>query len=222
MAAPGLANVQADIDITGEDAVVRMDYSVLVDKGDIKAVPLTTLRIAGATIADVHARSAGGADLQVTVKEAGLNVTADVAVPRDFKAGEKLAFVLEYRVKGAVKPSGQQSSAIHVPLLAARWGPVAAVPGTFRATAKMPQGYKWVEGFPTEPSSVTSSDGRAAVTYSMQVMPSMVRAIVTQGPVPFFNTERALDSFAIASLLVVAYLTYYLIIKLPARQQGRA
>ncbi|MGE5542444.1 MAG: hypothetical protein ACM3WT_05355, partial [Bacillota bacterium] len=66
------------------------------------------------------------------------------------------------------------------------------------------------------------SDGRTSVSYSMQVMPSMIRAVITQGAVPFLNSERMLDGVAMALVLVVAYLAYHLIVKSPAKQDGNA
>ncbi|HHV79428.1 MAG TPA: hypothetical protein GXX40_07470 [Firmicutes bacterium] len=217
-AAPGLVDVESDIDIAGETATVRMDYRVMIDKPDVKAVPLTSLHMGGATLSDIRAHDPNGNPLEVSVKDAGLATDVTVAVPQGFKAGDKLDFVIEYRVNGAAQLTKQGEVPVHVPLLTLKWGPLNPVPGVFKGTVRLPNGWHYVEGFPSEPTKVDLANGRTTVTYSMQVMPSMIRAIITQGVSPFFNLERSLDAIAIASLIVIAYVAYYLIVKLPLKQ----
>lgn len=205
LAAPSVHGGQADIEVDPGGTRVRLQYVVQNDDPAVTAVRLSLLRAHDTSVRDLVI-SAGGEPLTVEMSERGPAMTVQVPLPAAAAGGESFEFTAEYVVDGAVSGSGDMQEVV-VPILAPTWTPVAQN-DLFQATVRLPSGVTFVEGFPVAPASVEESGGASVVQYRNPVVPAMIRAVVSQGPAPFFTFQRGMDLLVVLVLVVGAYAAY--------------
>jgi hypothetical protein len=74
-----------------------------------------------------------------------------------------------------------------VPVLAFDLPAATTAPGVFTATVRLAPGYDYVEGFPANPETVSTSGGRAEIAYDVPAVPSLLRSVGTTGDTPLLT-----------------------------------
>lgn len=212
LAAPSLMGGAAEIEVEGTQARVRVHYRLQNDDANTTILPLTVLRMAGTTIVDLRVRTPGGEELPADVAENGPALNVQVPIPEP--PGPEFEVVVEYRVQGAVSDLGSDMRQVIAPILAPKWGP-AGQSTVFEARVHVSGRSNFVEGFPVSPEGIQPGDGTTTLVYRTPVVPGMIRAVVTEGVVPFWTLQRTLDVGVMLVLAVGALATYFAVVRRP-------
>lgn len=204
LAAPVVTSARAEIEVDPGGTRVVLHYAVQ-DDGSTDAVAMSLLRVGGTQVRDLTV-TAGGQPVTAETSERGPAMTVRVPVSTP-GGGGTFEFSAEYVVDGSVAGSGGNRQQVMVPILAPTLAPTGEN-DVFQAVVQLAPGMAFVEGFPVAPAAMESTAGATIVRYSNPVVPSMIRAVVSPGAVPFLTFNRAMDLLVLVVLLVGAYGAY--------------
>ncbi|MGE5483722.1 MAG: hypothetical protein ACM3X4_01750 [Ignavibacteriales bacterium] len=205
-APPGaLAKAEMTATVKEKAAEVSIKYTLkALDKFD--TVPLQALAVAGTRIRDVKATTADGKDIALSLKDEPLKLSGSAKLPAAVEKGGDVTFVVKYVVDNSVTGSAERSVNF-VPVLAVMWPPAAAAPGVFTGELVLPQGTKYIQGFPSVPKIIDTS-GPTKISYDLQVLPSMLKAISTTGAMPLLDFDARIDLIIGVVVVAGAYAGY--------------
>ncbi len=186
--AGALDNARAQIEVAGDEALVTIIYSVLPPDGS-REMPIGLLQMEDAVIEDVRAYDAAGQDLPVTLEDTGLGKLAGTVELAALQGqGEAVEVSVSYRVSPALK-ADRTGAVVNIPIIATSWPPSNAVPGVFISEVRLPDGYSYVDGFPSG-AKVVEDQSVTIVRHDLQVVPAFVRLQLTSGKKPFLTFPR--------------------------------
>jgi len=202
-AAGGVVSAVMEVDLTDPrgSAVVEVTYSLAVPAA-VSEVPLTVLSPQPVAVEDLVVEGAEGPwrvdlPLSETVQRTGV---ARVA-PAD--SARQLELRIGYSVRGAAAIVRRDVRYV-VPVVAVDWPPPNPLPGTFRASVRLPRDMVAFEAFPTALAGFGGGAADAgAVALELSVLPAYVSLRARRGGAPVVTIPRVVDGSLIALLLVM-------------------
>lgn len=192
-----LMNVMVNIDIDDSvSAVVKITY--MVNKGDLKTIPVKGLAFHGSKIYNVEAVFSNIIQ-NVAINEKNFLLTGSLSLPDNLAVDSVITIRFSYDV---IIDSNKIKHGYIIPILFVDLKPKDAPADFFQATISMSSEQIISEAFPTVPMKFISETKVNRYKFSMQVLPSMVKLrLVNYGNNEF--TLLGILDISVATLILI-------------------
>lgn len=222
-ATPVLDTSESQVQIAADGtATVELTYQVLADPEgtEVAEVSLSSLDFGAAEVQDLQISDPQGGALDHDSTTVSAKTTTVVALAEPLQPGENQELQVSYTVSGAGEVDGETLTT-NVPVLAMDHPAASAAPATFSAQVQLPAGHSLIEGFPSDTADVTETDGATVLHYQTPAVPSLLRAVSTEGQPTWWTTETQVQAILGLTIVVGLAMIYISFIR-PQRRAAQA
>jgi len=213
------SQVQIDADGT---ATVELTYQLLADPEgtEVGEVSLSALDFGATEVQDLQITDPQGGAMDHESTTAGAKTTTVVTLADPLQPGQTQELQVSYAVAGAGELA-DETLTTNVPVLVLDHPAASAAPATFSAQVQLPAGHSLIEGFPSDAVDVTETDGATVLHYQTPAVPSLLRAVSTEGQPTWWTTETQMQTILGLTIVVGLAMIYVSFIR-PQRRAAQA